>query len=123
MNTRVVALSTDSVYAHRVFTETSPMGQRVRYPLLSDRSGRIPWLYGALDPEKGVARRVSVLIDPEGTIAFHLTYPLEVGRSAPELLRLVQAVQFAQTTKLGVPANWLPGEGGIRREIAMAGRV
>lgn len=118
-----VALSTDSVYAHRVFTQVSPMGRQVNYPLLSDRTGRIPYLYGALDPEQGVARRVSVLIDPQGQIAFYLAYPNEVGRYAPEIVRLVQAVQFGRTTGLGVPANWEPGQLGIRRDIALAGRV
>lgn len=119
----VLALSTDSIYAHRVFTQVSPSAARVRYPLLSDRSGRAIWRYGALDPEQGAARRATVLVDPEGRIAFYLVYPLEVGRSTAEILRLVQAVQFARETGEGAPANWVPGAPGLRRDIALAGTI
>ncbi len=119
----VLALSTDSIYAHKVFTEVSPSARRVPFPLLSDRSGYIPWLYGALDPEAGVARRVTVLIDPDGRIALYLVYPLEVGRSTAELLRLIQAVQFNRETGLGAPANWQPGEPGLKRDIKRAGEI
>lgn len=123
LGVHILAISTDSVHAHRVFTQVSPSARKVRYPLLSDRSGRVSWLYGALDPQRGVARRVSVLVTPEGQVAFYLNYPLEVGRSAAELLRLVQAVQFSRMTGLGVPADWQPGEPGIQRDIARAGTV
>lgn len=116
-------MSTDSVYSHRVFTQISPSARQVGYPLAADRSGTVSWLYGALDPERGVARRVSVLIDPDGYIAFYLVYPLEVGRSAPELLRLVEAVQFARRTGLGVPAGWQPGDAGIERDITRVGQI
>ena len=119
----VLALSTDSIYAHKVFTEVSPSGRKVNFPLLSDRSGHVPWIYGALDPEQGLARRVTILIDPEGRIALYLVYPLEVGRSTDELLRLIRAVQFNRETGLGVPANWQPGEPGLRRDIERAGEI
>lgn len=119
----ILALSTDSIYAHKVFTEVSPSARRVPFPLLSDRSGYIPWLYGALDPEAGVARRVTVLIDPDGRIALYLVYPLEVGRGTDELLRIIQAVQFSRETGLGAPANWKPGDPGLKRDIKRAGEV
>lgn len=119
----VLGISTDSVYAHRVFTQVSPSARRVRYPLVADRNGQVSRLYGAYDPDQGVARRVTVLVNPEGRVALYLVYPLEVGRSGAEILRLVHGVQFARETGLGVPANWLPGEPGLYRNIALAGRV
>jgi len=64
-----------------------------------------------------------VLISPEGQVEFYLNYPLEVGRSATELLRLVQAVQYSRQTGLGVPADWQPGVPGIQRDVALAGTV
>lgn len=123
MGVQTLALSTDSVYAHKVFTEISPSASRVRYPLLSDRSGRIPWLYGALKPESGTAGRVSVLIDPEGKVAAYVAYPPDVGRHAVELLRMVQAAQFSRQTGLGAPANWMPGDGGLARTPELVGRI
>lgn len=70
-----------------------------------------------------VARRVSLLITPEGEVGFYLNYPLEVGRNAAELLRLVQAVQYSRETGLGVPPGWLPGDSGIQRDITRAGMI
>ncbi len=64
-----------------------------------------------------MAGRVTVLIEPEGRIAFYHAYPDSVGRSTGEILRLVRAVQFARRTGLGAPANWHPGDPGIRRSI------
>lgn len=119
----VLGISTDSVYAHKVFTEISPLGRRVSYPLAADRSGRMAGLYGALDPAAGVARRTTVLVSPQAEVEIYLVYPREVGRSARELLRVVLGVQYARATGLGVPADWQPGGPGLRRDIALAGMV
>lgn len=123
LGVRTLALSTDSVYAHKVFTQISPSASQIRYPLLSDRSGQIPWLYGALNPKEGTAGRVSVLIDPEGRVAAYVAYPSNVGRNALELLRIVQAAQFSRQTGLGAPANWMPGDPGLARSPALVGRI
>ena len=119
----MLAISTDSIYAHKVFTEVSPSAARVRYPMLSDRSGRMVWSYGAYDPEGGTARRVTVLVDPDGKISFWMAYPIEVGRSAPEILRTVMGVQYSRHTGQGVPANWLPSEPGIERDFGRVGTI
>lgn len=116
-------MSTDSVYAHKVFTQVSPSGRQINFPILSDRTGYIPWIYGALYPQGGYARRVSVLIDPDGKIAFWWAYPAEVGRGTDELLRVIRGAQYNRESGLGVPANWQPGEPGIKRDISRAGTV
>ncbi|UAC48019.1 redoxin domain-containing protein [Bacillus aquiflavi] len=123
LNTEVLAISTDSVYAHKVFKDVSPSAKLVQYPLLSDRNQQISKAYRVLDEEAGLAFRATVFIDPEGRIISKLIYPKEVGRNAYEILRIIQAVQFGKRTGLGAPANWVPGMPGIKRDIKNAGTI
>ncbi len=64
----VRALSCDSIYSLRAFADA--LGLDV--PLLSDHwpHGRIASAYDAFDAELGCARRVSVLVDAAGRLAW-----------------------------------------------------
>ncbi len=119
----VWAISTDSVFSHKVFKDVSPLARRVQYPLLSDRNQRISRAYRVLDEESGATMRATILIDPEGVIVSKLVYPEEVGRNIPEIVRLLEAIQFGRKTGLGVPANWVPGMPGVKRDIRLAGTI
>lgn len=50
------------------------------------------------------------IIDDKGIIRVILTYPLNVGRCIPEILRIVEALQTADCNKAATPANWVPGQ-------------
>lgn len=50
------------------------------------------------------------IIDDKGVIRLVLTYPLNIGRCIPEILRIVQALQIADCNKSATPANWIPGD-------------
>lgn len=117
-----MAISTDSIYSHKVFAETSPSLRQATYPLLSDRSLEVSRIYGVLDENTGAAFRATLLIDPEGIIVSKVVYPKEVGRNMPEMVRLLQAVQFRRETGLGVSANWVPGMPGIPLSLNNAGK-
>ncbi len=110
MNVEVLAISTDSIYSHKVFRETTPSLQNVYYPLLSDRTHAISQSYRVLDEKTGAAFRASFFIDPEQIIVAKLVYPREVGRNLYEHVRLMQALQHAKNTGKGVPANWMPDQ-------------
>ncbi|GEN47101.1 hypothetical protein AHA02nite_28770 [Alkalibacillus haloalkaliphilus] len=123
LNTEILAISTDSVYAHKIFKEISPSARQVQYPLVSDRNQLISRAYRTLDEQSGAAFRTTVLVDPEGTIVSKITYPREVGRNSQELLRLIQGIQFGRETGLGVPGDWVPGMPGIPRRPEDIGRI
>lgn len=123
LNAEVLAISTDSVYAHKVFKDISPSVRNVQYPLVSDRNQQISRAYRVFDETAGVALRGTVIIDPEGIIIAKLIYPREVGRNTHEILRLLQAIQYGRQTGLGVPANWVPGMTGIQRRTEDIGRI
>lgn len=99
------------------------MAAKVQYPLVSDRTQEICRSYRVLNEKAGAALRATIIIDPEGTIVSKLVNPLEVGRNAYEILRLLQAIQYGRKTGEGVPANWLPGQPGIQMNTRMIGRI
>jgi NADH-dependent peroxiredoxin subunit C len=76
-----------------------------------------------LDEKAGVAMRSTVIVNPEGVIDAKIVYPSEVGRYVPETVRLLEGLQYARQTGLGIPANWVPGMPGIKRDIKRAGEI
>ncbi|TLS38252.1 redoxin domain-containing protein [Pseudalkalibacillus caeni] len=123
LNTEVLAISTDSVFAHKVFTQTSPSASKVQYPLVSDRTQLISRAYRVLDVKTGAPFRATVVVDPEGIIVSKMIYPKEVGRNTYEILRLIQGIQYGRKTGQGVPANWVPGQSGIPRDPNLIGKI
>ncbi len=99
------------------------MAAKVQYPLVSDRTQEICRRYRVLNESAGAAFRATVIINPDGRIISKLVNPLEVGRNAYEILRLLQAIQYGEKTGEGVPANWLPGQPGIKMDARSIGRI
>ncbi len=123
LQAEVLAISTDSVYAHKVFTEVSPSASQVQFPLVSDRTQSISKTYRVLNVKSGATYRATIIVDPEGIIVARWMNPLEVGRNVYEILRLLQALQYNRRTGEGVPANWVPGQPGIIRDPKLIGKI
>lgn len=118
-----MAISTDSVYSHKIFAQVSPSGRKVQYPLLSDPTHEISRCYGAYNPETGRDSRTTVIVSPDGLIRYFCKYPRNVGRNITELVRVLQALQFTDATGRGAPAGWVPGQPGIKRSWDLVGRI
>jgi alkyl hydroperoxide reductase subunit AhpC len=116
LNTEVLAISTDSVFSHKKYFDTSEKLKDVRYPVISDRTQQISRAYRVLDPAIGASFRATIIIDPEGTIVSQTVYPDDVGRNIDELKRMIKALRYSKQQKRATPANWQPGESGIRRD-------
>lgn len=110
----VVGLSVDSLFAHIawVLAIEEKFGVTVDFPIIEDVSLAISRAFGMVHP--GVATtatiRAAFVIDPTGVIQAIQYYPMAVGRSVEELLRLVAALQTASTAHCSVPADWREGE-------------
>ncbi len=105
----VLGASTDSVYSHRVWMGRGRERQGIadlRFPLLSDKTGRIARNYGVLLEEEGVALRGLFIVDPEGVIQYAVTHNLNVGRSVDETLRVLEAIQSGGLCG----SDWKPGQ-------------
>ncbi len=99
----IFGISVDSVYSHRTWSKE--LGE-LKFPLLSDFHKRISHQYGVLNETEGTAQRGTFIIDPDGKICWMVVSSDDVGRSIPELLRTLKALQ---TGKL-CPADWKPGD-------------
>jgi peroxiredoxin (alkyl hydroperoxide reductase subunit C) len=105
----VIGVSTDSVHSHRAWLKTPrDKGgvEGLRYPLASDITKQVARDYGVLIEDKGVALRGLFVIDPEGTLRYAVVHDLNVGRSADETLRVIQALQTGGLCQ----AEWRPGQ-------------
>ena len=88
-DTEVLAISTDPTYSLRVFADADGLN----FPLLSDfwPHGAVARAYGVFDPERGVARRSSFVVDRSGVVRWAVHNELPQGRDLDEhLARLHQ---------------------------------
>jgi peroxiredoxin (alkyl hydroperoxide reductase subunit C) len=115
----LVGLSADTVESHMQWLKEVSRIQldelrdvTVEFPVIADPALEAAKLYGmvhaATDRRKTV-RSVAV-IDPAGIIRANLAYPPTVGRSVPEILRLVKALMVSDHFDVATPANWMPGD-------------
>ncbi|MFD1744984.1 peroxiredoxin [Rhizobium helianthi] len=110
----LLGLSVDSLYAHLAWLKDieEKFGIKIGFPLIEDSSMVIARAYGMLDANAGGSGTVrgSFVIDPVGVIRAIVWYPMNVGRSVAELLRLVEALQTAEREQALTPEGWKPGE-------------
>jgi hypothetical protein len=73
---------------------------------------RIDWL-SAQDSDSATVR-TTFFIDPKGVIRAMTCYPANLGRSIPEMLRIVDGLQAIDAKGGMAPANWQQGEALMR---------
>jgi peroxiredoxin (alkyl hydroperoxide reductase subunit C) len=103
---QVLGLSTDSHYVHLAWRLQHPDLKRLPFPMLADKKGELSRALGVLHKEEGVPLRATFIVDPEGVIRWASVNDLNVGRSVPETLRVLDALQTDELT----PCNWEPGQ-------------
>jgi peroxiredoxin (alkyl hydroperoxide reductase subunit C) len=72
--------------------------------------------YGMLHPQahSSATVRATFVIDPQSVIRAITWYPINVGRSVEELLRLVTALQTSESNEVFTPEGWRPGDKALR---------
>lgn len=115
-NTVIIGCSVDSTFCHLAWlnTDKSCGGiSGVKYPLLSDVTHEISKEYHVFEETQGLAYRGLFLIDEEGIIRHYLVNDLPLGRSVPEVLRVIDAWMFFKQHGEVCPANWQKGQVGM----------
>ncbi|MBU0484041.1 MAG: peroxiredoxin [Proteobacteria bacterium] len=119
-NCQLLGVSVDSQFTHLAWKNTAindgGIG-KIDFPLVADLNKAISQAYGVL-LSGGVALRGLFLIDKAGIIRHSVVNDLPLGRNVDEALRMVEALQFFETCGEVCPANWRPGEDGMKPTAA-----
>lgn len=124
LNAEVLSVSTDTVFAHKAWHDTSEAIKKIQFPMVADPTGNITRDYGVYIEGEGLALRGTFIIDPEGNLKTMEIHANGIGRSGKELLRKLQAAQFV--TKYGdqvCPANWEPGKDTLKPGLDLVGKI
>lgn len=116
-NVQLIGLSVDSVPSHLAWTYyiEKELGVHIPYPVIADLKMEVSQLYGMIHPGDSNTNTVRSVffIDDQGLIRAMVYYPLSLGRSVPELLRVIDGLQFNAREKLSTPVNWQPGDPAV----------
>lgn len=120
----VVSVSTDTVFTHKAWHDTSAAIKKVSFPMAADPTGQLARDFGVYIEEEGLALRGTFIINPKGELKAMEVHDNSIGRNANELVRKIQAAQFVDAHKGQVcPARWVPGEKTLKPGINLVGKI
>ena len=123
LGVELLGLSVDSVYSHINWLEwiKTRMDVEVEFPVIEDLPMEVAKAYGMLDTNSRTLAtvRVCYFIDPKQIIQAIIHYPMYVGRSIDELLRVQKALIDTYENDLSTPANWQPGNKFLKTSLDM----
>jgi len=110
----LLGLSIDSHYSHVAWVRNikEKFGVEIPFTIIEDLSMKVANDYGMIHPGAAdtSAVRDTFIIDDKGILRAMVYYPMTNGRSIPEFLRLVTALQTSDKNKVATPAGWQPGD-------------
>jgi len=124
LGVEVLSISTDTVFAHKAWFDSSPLIGKIKYPMVADPAGEICRNYGTLIAAEGLSLRGTFIIDPDGILKVIEMHDGSIGRSAKELMRKIKAAQFVREHgDLVCPASWEPGKKTLRPGLDLIGKL
>lgn len=105
----VLGGSVDTRYVHLAWRNDHKDLRDLPFPMLADVKRELSEALGILR-EDGVDHRATFIVDPEGIIRWVTVNDDNVGRSVPETLRVLEALQTGEKT----PCNWEPGQAVLK---------
>lgn len=124
LGAEVISVSTDTAFVHKAWHDNSAAIKKVRFPMAADPTGKLCKALGTYIEDEGLSYRASFIIDPDGLIKAYEVHDNNIGRSAAELLRKLQAAQYVRDHGGEVcPAKWKPGEKTLRPGLDLVGKI
>ncbi|KAJ8983418.1 hypothetical protein NQ317_005883 [Molorchus minor] len=120
-NTKVIALSCDSVDTHQQWCNdikvyASCPGDTFPYPIIADENRELATDLEMLDPDEKDAQgipltaRAVFIVDPNKKMRLSILYPATTGRNFDEILRVLDSLQLCDKHKVATPVDWKPGQ-------------
>jgi peroxiredoxin (alkyl hydroperoxide reductase subunit C) len=114
LNVQLIGVSIDSLHSHIawVLDLERISGVKIQFPLVVDLDQKLSTAYGLVHEAVSDTATVRAVfaIDPKGVIRALLYYPMQLGRSVDELIRMFEGLQMADLNGVSCPANWKPGD-------------
>jgi len=114
LNCDLIGLSIDSIFSHIAWVKNikDNFGVDIQFPIIDDLSMDVANAYGMIQPGASdtSAVRSTFLIDPDGILRAMVYYPMSNGRSIPEFLRLLSALQTSDEHGVATPEGWKSGD-------------
>lgn len=120
----ILVASTDTVFSHKAWHDTSETIKKITFPMLADPTGQLSRDYGVYIDNEGLALRGAFIIDPDGIVKSFEINDNSIGRSSEELLRKLQAAKFVREHGGEVcPMNWKPGAKTLKPGMDLVGKI
>lgn len=123
----VLSVSTDTVYAHKAWHDSSKAIKKITYPMVADPDGSLSMLFGTYisdGDDAGLSLRGSFIVDPSGVLKTIEINDNAIGRSGKELLRKIRAAKFVAEHGGNVcPASWEPGDDTLQPGVGLVGKI
>lgn len=102
----VLGASIDSEYVHLAWRKSDERLTDIPFPMLSDLKRELSTALGIVHREAGATLRATFIVDPDKRIRFASAHDLSTGRSVPEIIRTLDALQCGELC----PVNWEKGD-------------
>jgi peroxiredoxin 2/4 len=103
---------------------------KIKFPIVDDENIAVSKVYGMIHPETNSTKSVRgvFIISPDNIIQAIYFYPMTVGRSTDELLRMVTALKTTSESKVLTPVNWKAGNDVLvpyipGKDISMSNKI
>jgi peroxiredoxin 2/4 len=119
LGVKIAVVSTDPLAMHEQWKKALEQVNlnnrgtvKIKFPIIDDENVAISKQYGMIHPETNSTKSVRgvFIIDPNNIIQALYFYPMNIGRSTDELLRMITALKTTASEKVMTPVNWTAGK-------------
>ena len=120
-----MTVSTDTQFVHLAWHRDERSLAGVKYPMGSDRTGKVGRMFGVYDEGSGLTLRGAFIIAPDGKLMSSEIAFYNAGRNVDELMRKFKAnLYLTKNPKEGCPSKWKDeGDKTLKPGPEMVGRV
>ncbi len=113
-NVALLGNSVDSVHSHIAWVRNikDNFDVDIEFPIIADLDQKVSKKFGMVHEASSDTApiRAVYVMDPDRRLRAMVYYPLEVGRSFDEFVRLIDALQTVDEEGVATPADWQPGD-------------
>ncbi len=119
----IVGISTDSIFSHKAWADTSPRIKESKIPLIDDFNKKVSTEYGYLNQESGAARRGTVIVDPDGKVQYAVIHNDALGKDVDHIYTMLMGLKYIRDTPAAaghvcaIPANWKLGKRALDIDV------